>query len=284
MPETLERKIARLRYCGIGGTPIRPHRSLYQFAWNPGDILITLLLPLVFNLLLLLYLDEVLLLWRGIFEFWLMRLRPGTGISAGNIPIGSFLLHIPVPKLEASLPGMEIWWSTLGVCAAIFLGTFFIPPKRFLPATYILRACLLIQFTALIYFLVLPASFPYDLQSYLTDAIGMSLLFLFIVPWTIGLTYGTFDFSLLQKSVLIAVAVGYFIVALPMQYLLHALLLEQASVLFLPICYLVFGIFIDVMLFVALYAWGMSWRFGSFRFHSVTWFKWTSSCCQRYFR
>lgn len=261
MPENLERRIARARDRGIGGAPIRLHRSLYQIALNPGDILLAVLLPLVVNLLLLLYLDELLQLWGGIFEFWLTRLRPGSGITMGHIPIGSFLLHIPVPNLEAALPGMGIWWSTLSVCAAAFLGTFFISPQRFLPATYILRACLLIQFTALAYFLVLPASFPYDLHSWMTDALGMSLLFLFVAPWIIGLTYGTFDFPLLQKSALIALVLAYFIVALPMQYLLHALLLEWASVLFLPICYLVFGIFIDVMIFVALYAWGMSWRF-----------------------
>lgn len=260
--ETLELKIARLRYRGINGTRIRQHRSLYQIKLGMGDILIALLLPVVFNILLLLYLDEVFQLWRGIFAYWLAKLETGASVGTGLVNVGDYLLHIPLPALEAMLPGVGIWWGTLAGCIMLYFATYFIPPARFLPVVYIIRACLLIQATALIYFFLIPGSFPYDLRSYLTDALGMSVLFLFIAPWLLGLTYCIFDFSLLQKIFLIGMVLVYFIIALPMQYLLHALFLERASLLFLPLCYLAFGIFIDVMLFVALYSWGMSWRFG----------------------
>ena len=45
-----------------------------------------------------------------------------------------------------------------------------------------------------------------------------------------------------------------------MQYILHAYALHHLTLLFLPLLYLVFGTFLDVMMFIALYSWGMSWR------------------------
>jgi hypothetical protein len=45
---------------------------------------------------------------------------------------------------------------------------------------------------------------------------------------------------------------------IPLQYLLHACIL-RVSLLFLPILYLAFGPFLDVVVFIAFYSWGMSW-------------------------
>lgn len=258
----IESDIDRLRDRGHGGTRIRQHRSLHHIKLAPADLSIALLLPLIFDILLFLGLDELMLLWRSLLDFWLERVMPGAQVTSGAVDLGSYVLSLPIPGLAAGAPGGGIWWGTLGGCAVLLVATFFIAPARFLPLTYAVRACLAIQATALIVFGLWPASFPYDLPTYLRDAMGMSLLFMFIAPWILGLTYDIFDFPLLQKVTLTALVLAFFAVALPLQYLLHALLIHAGSLLFLPLCYLVFGVFLDVMAFVAFYAWGMSWRFG----------------------
>ena len=68
-----------------------------------------------------------------------------------------------------------------------------------------------------------------------------------------------FQFFAAPQDGLTALMILYFMLALPMQYLMHGLIFHHFSLLFLPLLYLVFGIFIDVMMFVALYSWGMSW-------------------------
>lgn len=258
--ELLQRKIDDLRFRGFGGTSIKLHRAIYQVKLKKTNLIGSLLLPFAFTLLLLCFLSNIIQFWRFIFEFFLDRIEPGSTVAAQAIDLGKYLLWINYPGLSAGAPSNWLWWATLIGCIFIFLLTFLIPAKRFLPLTYIVRACLLIQATALAYFHFLPGQFPYDISSYLGNALTMSLIFIFMVPWILGLTYYIFDFSLLQKIALSALILAYFVIAFPMQYLLHAYALHHLSLLFLPLFYLVFGAFLDVMMFVALYSWGMSWR------------------------
>jgi hypothetical protein len=260
--ERLDLKIAHLRFRGYGGTSIKPHRSIYHIELHKGDLLIAVLLPLAFNFLLITFLDQILMMWRAIFEFWLDRLNGGTGVSLHAVDLGNYVLWLPVPRLTADLPGSTLWRCTLIACILIYLATYFIPAERFLPLTYIVRACLFLQATALAFFFFVPARFPYGLSDYIEDALTMSFFFMFMIPWILGVTYYVFNFPLVQKIALTCLILGYFLAALPMQYLGHAYFLHHATLLFLPLCYLVFGIFMDVMMFVAFYAWGMSWRFG----------------------
>lgn len=261
--ELLQHKIDDLRFRGYGGTAIKLHRAIYQIKLHKGNLVISLLLPLAFNLLSLYFLDDIINLWRFLFEFWLDRLAPGTLVAAHGVDLGSYMLWLSYPDLAAGAPGVGLWWGTLIACILILLATFLIPPERFLPLTYIVRACLLIQATALAYFYWIPGQFPYDLPSYLGNALTMSLFFMFMMPWLLGMTYYVFNFPLLQKMALTAMMLCYFTLAFPMQYLLHAYALHHLSLLFLPLFYLVLGAFMDVMMFVAFYSWGMSWRWGA---------------------
>jgi hypothetical protein len=124
------------------------------------------------------------------------------------------------------------------------------------------RACLLIQSTALVYFYFSPSTFPYDLTSYLANGLVMGLFFLFLIPWILGFTYYVFNFRIWQKIVLTFMVLVYFTLAFPMQYMFQGLVLSELSLLYLPLAYLIFGGFLDVMMFVAFYSWGMSWRWG----------------------
>jgi hypothetical protein len=263
--ELLQRKIDDLRFRGFGGTSIKLHRAIYQVKLKKTNLIGSLFLPFAFTLLLLCFLSTIIQFWRFLFDFFLDKIEPGSTIAAQAIDLGKYFLWIYYPNLSAGAPSTWLWWATLIGCVFIFLLTYLIPAKRFLPLIYIVRACLLIQATALAYFYFLPGQFPYDIASYLGNALTMSLIFIFMVPWILGLTYYVFDFSLLQKITLTSLILVYFVIAFPMQYLLHAYALHHLSLLFLPLFYLVFGAFLDVMMFVALYSWGMSWRWKSKR-------------------
>lgn len=258
--ELLQEKIDSLRFRGFGGTPIKLHRAIYQLELHKGDLLIALLLPLLFNFLLFHFLDEIIHGWHAIFSFWLGKLEPGSAVSERTVDLGNYLLWLPFPDLSAGGPSSLLWWGTLIVCILLFIATYFIPTTRLLPLVYMMRAGLLVQSTALAFFAFIPGEFPYDLQSYVMSNLVMSLFFLFMIPWIFGVTYYVFDFPLLQKVAITTITLLYFLIALPMQYLMHAFVLHYASLLFLPILYLLFGVFLDVMMFVALYSWGMSLR------------------------
>lgn len=255
----LQEKIDDLRFKGYGGTAIQLHRAIKQVKLSRKNLLFSLLLPLVFNLLLFAFLGAMLACWEWLFGFWLERLAPGAAMASHLIDLGLYEVQLNYPQLSAAEPGWMNWMITLFVTLIALLSTFRLSSDRLLPLAYIVRACALIQVSALAYFYLLPGHFPHDAVSALGDALSMAIYFLFLIPWLLGLTYYIFNFSLLQKMSLTALMIVYFALALPMQYLLHGLIFHHFSLLFVPLLYLVFGIFIDVMMFVALYSWGMSW-------------------------
>lgn len=260
--ETLRQKSRDLRFRGYRGTAIPLHRAIFQEKLSKTNLIWSLLLPVLFSLILLCLLPVILDVWRRIFTFWSDKLVPGATVSIQQIDLGHYYLSMHYPSLAAAHPSSLLWWGTLFGCVLTWVATIWISPKRLLPLTYIIRACILIQCTALAYFWCFPGQFPYGVTSYLGNALTMSLIFIFMLPWILGLTYFVFGFSLLQKATLTTLVLTYFVFAFPLQYMLHAYALHHFTLLFMPIFYLVFGTFLDVMMFVALYSWGMSWRWG----------------------
>ncbi len=262
--ELWRQRLRILRFRRLDQTSIRTHRALYQLRLNRSEILIAFLLPVAFNLLLLLSLDDVILLWRRILEFWVPRLDFNAGVKMQAFDVGLYDLWIPTVSAVGVLPTAATWWVTAITCVAIFLATYLIPKNAGLPMVYILRALVFIQTTALAYFAFIPATFPYALGEYVGNNLFMGVILIAAIPWLLGITYYLFDFSLFQKITLTALMIGFFLIATPMQYLLHVNVAARFSLLFMPICYLVLGLFMDMMALVALYSYGMSWRFKRF--------------------
>ena len=75
----------------------------------------------------------------------------------------------------------------------------------------------------------------------------MGLILMFLVPWIFGFTYYVFNFPLHQKLALTALVLAYFALALPFQFALLTVLLWHLSLLFLPLFYLLFGSFLEMM-------------------------------------
>jgi hypothetical protein len=130
--------------------------------------------------------------------------------------------------------------------------------KKFTPVTYLLRAVLLIQITALVYFLFFAASFPHSPDSYMEGLVTYQIALISAVPILFGLTYYVFKFGLIKKIALTVLTMAHLSLFLPLQILLQAIVLQK-SVLFMPMLYIVFGLPLDIFMILAFYSWGMNW-------------------------
>ena len=163
--------------------------------------------------------------------------------------------------MEPVLPSAQVWWLSCAVTSLIFVATFFIS-KRLIPVIYLVRAVLLVQVIALLYFALIPAGFPHTPDSYFAGFITSGIGLISLVPLTFGLTLYIFDFGLLRKALLTSTTMAHLALFLPFQCLLQALIVQK-TVLFMPVLYIVFGMPIDVMLVIGFYSWGMTWSFRS---------------------
>ena len=80
-----------------------------------------------------------------------------------------------------------------------------------------------------------------------------------IIPLMLGLTYYVIDARFRQKLGLTLAAMGHLIVFVPLQYMLQSYIIAHGSLLLMPLCFALFALLPEVMIFIALYGWGMSW-------------------------
>ncbi len=100
----------------------------------------------------------------------------------------------------------------------------------------------------------------------------LSLCWIRILPWVGSLWGRVFVYWTkalqLEGSVVMApqqwgarihFALPYLNASAGLQYMLHIYILRK-SILFMPLLYFAFGPSLDVLIFVSLYSWGMSWK------------------------
>jgi len=169
-------------------------------------------------------------------------------------------MHFALPYLSAPAgPITPVTWSiTAAASVLVLVGSYFLG-EELLPLKYLLRALVLIQSGALVYFAVFSARFPHDIPSYTIGMLVFGMILIGLVPVILAFTYYVFDFSFLKKLALTVVTMAHLTLLIPLQYLLHVWVLHH-SILFMPILYFAFGPFLDILVFVSLYSWGMSWR------------------------
>ena len=111
---------------------------------------------------------------------------------------------------------------------------------------------LLVFMVFLLYFIFLPAHFPYTFfdyfDLYLTAQIGMMLFSFLILGVAIALTPA----PVWLKAVTFLVSVPYYIVYSLLRYALTILLVSQFSIVFAPIMF--FTLYLDFVFFVAVYS------------------------------
>jgi hypothetical protein len=196
--------------------------------------------------------------WGRVLAFWGVQL--GLKSSVILVPQGWGHIHFALPcfTLSAGPASGAAWWTTSGITVLAF-GASFLLAEEALPWAYLLRGFCLLQATALGYFAVASARFPHDLPGYTVSMLVFSCVLIGLIPVLYGFTFYLLNFNLLQKVFLTLATVVHLVLFVPQQYMLHVYLLH-GSVLFMPVLYFVFGPFLDILVFIGFYSWGMSWR------------------------
>lgn len=218
-------------------------------------------LPLMFAVAMFALLDPLMGLWREFFN--LIREPLGLpGVVATQVfEVGPFGVAIPYFTATAEWPqslDINTGWLFSGI---IFVIGLFLK-GRLLPVGYLLRALAILQVTAQLWFTFASPPFTYSLSDYIAGLLVCGVIILVLAPFLVAFTFHIFDFLLWQKLTMATMLLVHLSLLLPMQAAVHAWVIHRASVLAMPILFLVFGVLLDVFVYVALYGWGMSWRSG----------------------
>jgi len=257
-PEVTEEQLGELRRRGWRGGIIVPHRAFAKVRFRARDLAVASLSVAAISAGWLLSLSMVGELWFRIFRFWHHALQLEGSVARAPQQWGFLHFSIPTVLVSAGPPDAITWWLTAAICFLLFWASFGISEEH-LPLIYLLRFLVIVQGTALIYFEFEAAKFPHDLPSYVVGMLHFGTIFISLLPLILGFSYFLFDFLLIQKLALTIGVIVYLVLFLPFQYMLHVWIIH-ASILFMPVLYFVFGPFLDVLIFVSIYSWGMSWR------------------------
>lgn len=195
-------------------------------------------------------------------------------LHAWDLAILWWAQHLQVPLSLATTGGGERVWTladpaaslvpgpatgavTATVVIAAFAATWW-TNDRFTPLKYLVRTLCVVQLSALLYFMFTPASFPYTVGGHLESMLDAGYYLMLSMPLLLALGYGVLRLPLHQKFLHPLGVLAYFAVMLPHKALLHVLVLQHFSVLFMPMLYLCFGLVFDLMVFVSIYAWMVS--------------------------
>lgn len=252
LPEELE----QARYRGHRGGLISQHRSMVREPQTATKILGSVVLLIAVLEGWLLVFDWVVVAWAQILEFW----RQVFGWE-GYVVIVDYQLGISAPYLavESGHPGRAIW-IVGAVLTVLLLGASFLIPRRYLPVAYLMRIVAFFQACGQLFFAIAPGRFPYGASGYIHGMLIASLALITLIPILLGFTYYIYDLGLGRKLGLTLLLMLHLSLLIPLQYMTHAFILHHLSLLFLPILFFVFGLPLDVLVFIAFYSWGASWR------------------------
>jgi hypothetical protein len=253
------RRLEALRFRGHQGGIIAPHRAMVGLrwtAWRFGTTLVLALGGLAGFLALLPRLGQG---WQLLF----LRARDflGLGVPIGDQTLslpGGIRFTLPVVATLTPLPDPRVLWIAGIAAAALFLLSFLLP-ERFTPLRYFLRLLVLLQASAILFFVVSPDPFPYRLEDHVFILLTAGLVVMGLVPLLLGLTLHVFDLALWRKLLLTVLLLLHLAVFVPLNVLLHVWLVMRGTAIVMPVLFLLFGLLLDVFIFVAFYGWALSW-------------------------
>jgi hypothetical protein len=193
-------------------------------------------------------------------DFWQGALGLGGGVSRIDYLLCNVIpFSIPVLNVGAAFPAPLDWWIGL-ILTLVLLVVSFLIPRRYLPISYLLRITAFFQGTAQVYFYFWRDSFPYEAAGYVHGMLIASWMLIGIIPLVLGFTYYIFDFSLWRKMALTLLIMGHETVLVPMQYVMQAFVMYHRTLLFMPLMFFVFSLPLNVLIFIAFFGWGFSWK------------------------
>ncbi len=246
---------ARPTYRGGATTFLYEHRAFARLPRPARTLAEAVVLTLVTTAAWLALLPVVGRAWG----YALVALAPeGVGVVMTLYEVAGATVGVPHLALEASLPGAGVWSGAALGTGLLFAASFALP-DRMTPGIYALRAVCLIQASAVLYFAFWADRFPYTLGDYLRAMMATGLVIATVTPVVLGFIWHIQDVAWPKKLALVVLMQGYAVVLIPLQYATHGLVLREATLLFLPVLYILFGVLLHTLTLIALYAWGMSW-------------------------
>jgi hypothetical protein len=246
------------RYRGWRGGIIPMHRAFTRVELSARVAVGNVLLALFWTIVWCFSLQWIAQMWARVFAYWSHLFRWDAAVVMVPQEFSRYV-HFSVPYVTVSAGPAGIAYWVMSVLSLLALATSPFLTGRALPWAYLLRAVAIIQLTATAYFAVAAARFPHDLSGYTVSMLVFSMIFIGLVPLILAFTYYLFDFTWWRKLALMVIIMGYLSVFVPMQYMLHVYVLH-VSIIFMPVLYFAFGPFLDVLIFICLYSWGMSWQ------------------------
>lgn len=241
--------------------PIREgnHRALTTLSLQNWEFTRALGINLALTLMLFVSFDWVTEMWCNFYEAAFRALGlPGT-VDGLLIEWGDYLSWtLPQITLPAGPPDSLTYGAAALVTIALLAIAFMLPRAKFHYSIVCYGLCAL-QGSSLIFFALWPDRFPYTVSNYFEGMIRANVVFIMFLPVVIVTTFSIFDLSRLKKLAFQLMVISYFIVEVPVLLLWHVWLIHHFSLLFLPMLFLCFGIPFQVLMFLCLYSWGMSW-------------------------
>jgi hypothetical protein len=256
----LRGQIEELRFYGHKGGFITKHRALLTSPRSVYKLLSSVGLAVVLLFGWLAIMKWVSALWAGILSFWSEVLGIHGYVTVIHYKIGNVFGFDAAYLHVKSTPPDFVLLIIGAVLTILLLLTSLLLPRRHLPIIYLLRVVALFQACAQIFFTFVPWDFPYGASGYIHGTLIAGLALISLVPILLGLTFFIFDFRLWKRAALALLTMLFLVVFIPIQFTAHAFILYHSSLLFLPILFFVFGLPLDVMIFIAFYSWGSSWR------------------------
>jgi hypothetical protein len=243
---------------GYQGTSIQVHRALRRKAVGIYFCLQLLGLPALAGFLILCFWTDIRAYWLSQFIFWSKRIALTETISLRYSNI-NMVGDISAPYLVAGVPTLQQSFISLLMVLSLLLVSSRLP-DAYLPVKYFVRFIAFIQFSALFYFFFFDSAYPYSSQTYLLDMVELSAIFLMLLPWFLGLVYLVIIQSAWRYLLLTGLAATYIVILTPLQYTLHAFILDRGSLLYHPILYFLCSLLPQIMGVMGLYSWALSWR------------------------
>ncbi len=245
---------------GARGAIIPKHRAMIQLAWTPRRAARAVVLALAGFLAVVAGLPVIGRLWGRLLGWLVPAIGGPAELGWHTVDVGTVLrIGVPYPLFQGPWPEPRHWVVVGGATVLTLLASFLVP-ARFLPARYFLRFVAAVQAVSLGYFAFASPPFPYPLPGYIAGLLTAGMAVLALVPVALGFGFYIFDHSLPRQLALTAMIVGHLAVLLPLQGLLHAYLTARLSLLVQPPLFFIFGLLVEVVVFVGLYGWAMSWE------------------------
>jgi hypothetical protein len=238
----------------------KPHRAIRHVALRPGLLLHMVALPALLTAGLYSAQAQIFAFWRSYLLWWAdwlnMPLRMATSLERAD-QMGLVWQADPGAQGAWGLSVNQGVWLGLGL-TALALGSTAFMRGHWLPVKYLVRTGCVVQALALVYFVWVPMPFPHGVLNHVMNLLDAGYTLMLAIPVLMALGYYSLNLRLGVKLLHTLLIGAFFMVLLPQQALVHLVVLQHLSVVFMPVLYLCFGALFDMMVFVALYAWAAS--------------------------